>query len=75
MLGLWKKADVEPAASHATGASEISINFDNKARVDEMHQDWNEFCVKVTLAPKQAGFEYSFVAEDPDGHRIRVMTM
>lgn len=75
MLGLWRKADIEPAASHPTGASEISISFEDKVRVDAMHQAWSAFGVKITLPPKQAEFGYSFVAEDPDGHRIRVMTM
>jgi predicted enzyme related to lactoylglutathione lyase len=44
------------------------------AEVDRMHDDWAARGVSVEQAPLQAAFGRTFVALDPDGHRIRVCT-
>jgi len=44
------------------------------AEVDRMHDDWAARGVSVEQAPLQAAFGRTFVALDPDGHRLRVCT-
>lgn len=40
--------------------------------VDALYQQWLESGVQIEQEPKQAVFGKTFVALDPDGHRIRV---
>lgn len=40
--------------------------------VDELYQRWMTFGVQIEQEPKQAVFGKTFVALDPDGHRLRV---
>ncbi|WP_338090072.1 hypothetical protein [Pectobacterium punjabense] len=40
--------------------------------VDTIYQEWKELGVKFALEPINLEFGYTFVAIDPDGHRLRV---
>ncbi len=40
--------------------------------VDALYQQWSDSGVQIEQRPKQAVFGRTFVALDPDGHRIRV---
>ena len=72
MLGLWAKDTVEPASSGQTGASEVAFAVDGKPAVDALHADWTRRGLTILQAPTQMGFGRTFVAADPDGHRLRV---
>ena len=72
MLGLWRQGDVAPAPRGGPGASEIAVTFGDDAAVDAAFARWSAQGAAIALKPSQADFGYTFVALDPDGHRIRV---
>lgn len=75
MLGLWSRATVVPASGGAPGCAEIGVRVDDAAAVDAMHADWAALDVPVLMPPTDFDFGRSFVAADPDGHRIRVYVL
>jgi catechol 2,3-dioxygenase-like lactoylglutathione lyase family enzyme len=72
MLGLWSRATVEPAAVSAAGSSEVAFTVADAAAVDAAHADWSKRGLNIAQAPAQMDFGRTFVALDPDGHRLRV---
>lgn len=71
MLGLWAAHTVEPAAT-AVGGSEIAFAVDGVDTVNSMHAAWSAKGLKIAQAPTGMDFGFTFVALDPDGHRLRV---
>ncbi|MBU6953562.1 VOC family protein [Hahella sp. HN01] len=71
-LGLWAKQEVKPAADMTGGGAEIGLMLDSKEAVDAALEDLSAMQAKVIQAPTQMDFGYTFVVQDPDGHRIRV---
>ena len=74
-LGLWSRHTVEPAATTAGGAAELGFALDDPAGLDRMHETWSGRGVRILQAPTDMDFGRSFVAEDPDGHRLRVFVL
>lgn len=72
MLGLWSRETVEPESSGQTGASEIAFAVADAAMVETMHADWQRRGLTIAQAPTLMSFGTTFVALDPDGHRLRV---
>jgi len=72
MLGLWARHTVEPAAVAAPGGGEIAFTVADRAAVADMHQDWSRRGLRIAQAPTDMDFGHTFVALDPDGHRLRV---
>lgn len=72
MLGLWRRDTVEPASSGQTGASEISLAVADAETVEATHAEWWKRGVPILQAPTAMSFGMTFVAADPDGHRLRV---
>lgn len=72
MLGLWSKHTVEPAAAAAGGGTELAFSVDSEATVTSLHADWIRRGLPILQAPVRMDFGYTFVASDPDGHRLRV---
>ncbi|MEJ6000435.1 VOC family protein [Paucibacter soli] len=72
MLGLWTRADVQPAASAQAGATELCFAQDDAAAVDALLAKWAGLGLPIIQAPTQMDFGYTFCAADPDGHRLRV---
>jgi predicted enzyme related to lactoylglutathione lyase len=72
MLGLWGRETVEPKSSGQTGASEIAFAVPDGTSVEAIHADWQQRGVPILQAPTQMSFGTTFVALDPDGHRLRV---
>jgi len=70
-LGLWSRHTVGPAATAAGGGGEIAFDV---ADVDSLYTDWATRGLTIAQAPADAGFGRSFVALDPDGHRLRPYT-
>ena len=68
-LGLWSSATTTPAPAAAAGASELCFIEED---VDAVHADWAARGVRIALAPTELDFGRTFVALDPDGHRVRV---
>lgn len=72
MLGLWSRSTVTPAAAAAGGGAEVAFAVESDAVVNAVHATWQARGLAVIQAPQQLDFGYTFVALDPDGHRLRV---
>ena len=71
MLGLWARNTVEPAAS-GHGGGEMAFAVANPDTVHALHADWSGRGLTIVQAPTDMDFGRTFVALDPDGHRLRV---
>ena len=74
-LGLWGKAGVQPPPGAASGGFDLSFKVDAPESVDALHAEWRSKGANVLLPPTDLDFGRSFVAADPDGHRLRVYTL
>jgi predicted enzyme related to lactoylglutathione lyase len=72
MLGLWSRETVEPAVTSAAGSGELAIAVVDRDAVETMHTDWTRRGLKIAQEPTDMDFGRTFVALDPDGHRVRV---
>ncbi len=68
-VGLWSSATTAPPPSAAPGAAELCFV---DADVDRVHAAWAARGVRIAQAPTDMDFGRTFVALDPDGHRLRV---
>jgi predicted enzyme related to lactoylglutathione lyase len=74
-LAMWSKHSVEPAATATGGGGEIGFMCELPQQVDVLYQRWCEQGLKMIQLPVTLDFGYSFVACDPDGHRLRVYSL
>ena len=72
MLGLWSRKTVEPKPASAPGASEVAFTVADADAVRAVHADWAKRGLTIAQAPTAMDFGTTFVALDPDGHRLRV---
>jgi len=72
MLGLWSRYTVAPAAGAAPGATEIAFTVADRDSVAQVYADWGARGLRIAQAPTDLDFGHTFVALDPDGHRLRV---
>ena len=72
MLGLWSRQTVEPAATSQAGAGEVAFTVKDAAAVEATFTDWKRRGLTIIQQPQQLDFGHTFVAVDPDGHRLRV---
>lgn len=71
MLGLWSRHGVSPAAT-APGGAELAFTVPDAAAVTATHAAWKGRGLTIAQSPAQLDFGHTFVALDPDGHRLRV---
>lgn len=71
VLGLWSRHTVEPAAQGGPGHMELGFTFPDKAAVQACHQEWVKQGLPIAQEPVDMDFGHTFVALDPDGHRLR----
>ncbi|ANC93212.1 drug:proton antiporter [Azospirillum humicireducens] len=71
MLGLWSRHTVEPAST-PPGGGEIAFTVADEAAVRDLHADWSDRGLTILQPPTAMDFGHTFVAQDPDGHRLRV---
>ncbi|TIT00580.1 VOC family protein [Mesorhizobium sp.] len=71
-LGLWSRHTVEPAAAAAGGGAEIVFALDTPNAVDATYANWAERGLEILQTPTDMDFGRTFVALDPDKHRLRV---
>ena len=69
-LGLWIKDEIEPKP-RPVGGVEVTFSEDDDAAVRATYADWSGKA-KVLQEPVAMDFGFTFVVDDPDGHRIRV---
>lgn len=72
-IGLWAREAVEPAGREAGGA-ELGVSVSEAAEVDATYADLRERGVEMLQPPTDLPFGRTFLAADPDGHRIRVFS-
>ena len=72
MLGLWSKHTVQPAAPAQFGGSELAFTLNDAESVRAKHRDWVTRGLPIAQPPLDLDFGHTFVALDPDGHRLRV---
>ncbi|MDP2781632.1 VOC family protein [Devosia sp.] len=71
-LGLWIASEINPAPLPAGGV-EITFSEASETDVRATHTQWQG---KATILqpPTSMDFGFTFVAADPDGHRLRVFS-
>lgn len=69
MLGLWSRYTAEPRVEAPAGALEVCFAADD---VDSLYEAWGKKHVTIAQKPTEMDFGRTFVALDPDGHRIRI---
>jgi predicted enzyme related to lactoylglutathione lyase len=72
MLGLWQREDVEPPVGNEPGGGEIAFTVADADAVRATHEAWKALGAKIAQVPTALPFGHTFVALDPDGHRLRV---
>lgn len=71
-IGLQARSGIDPKPAGAPGSVELSMSYASQADVDALHAAWNQLGFSIVLEPTELEFGYTFVATDPDGHRLRV---
>jgi catechol 2,3-dioxygenase-like lactoylglutathione lyase family enzyme len=71
-LGLWLRGDVVPAATAAPGGQEIAFTVADASAVHAAYSAWRARGLQIAQEPTAMDFGHTFVALDPDGHRLRV---
>ncbi|WP_353193659.1 VOC family protein [Pandoraea pnomenusa] len=71
-LGLWARFSVLPTVIAPPGGSEVVLPVASNAHVDATWEDWSGRGITILQKPTTMDFGRTFVASDPDGHRIRV---
>ncbi len=72
MLGLWSRHAVEPAATGSAAAGEVAFTVADARELERLHDNWKARGLPIAQAPTRMDFGTTFVALDPDGHRLRV---
>jgi hypothetical protein len=71
-LGFWSRHTVEPATAALPGSGELALCVQDREAVNALYQEWGSRKLRVAQAPREMDFGFTFVALDPDGHRLRV---
>jgi predicted enzyme related to lactoylglutathione lyase len=69
MLGLWSRQTVEPAATAGGGGAELAFTVPD---LEAAYVEGSGRGVSILREPADMDLGRTFVALDPDGHRLRV---
>ncbi|GLT19098.1 glyoxalase [Vibrio zhanjiangensis] len=69
---LKQSKSVVPESQVTGGGSELSILVADQITFQALYQSWKTQSVEFAQQPAELPFGMSFVAQDPDEHRIRV---
>ena len=69
-IGLWFADEIDPKPK-AAGGIEISFSEPSRDAVSATYKEWQQLGLKVIQEPTDMDFGFTFVVEDPDGHRLR----
>ena len=69
-IGLWAAHEVEPKPA-APGGVELAFSELSKDAVRKTYEEWKKLGLEVVQDPTDMDFDFTFVAQDPDGHRLR----
>lgn len=73
-LGLKAKHAVE-SPSDLNGSGELAFTLDDNKKVDALFAEWQEKDINMVLPPTIVPYGYTFLALDPDGNRLRVVSL
>lgn len=68
-LGLWSRHTVQPVPQAGAGGGELAVVVDD---VDVTYADWANRGLRIVQNVTDMDFGRTFVALDPDLHRLRV---
>ena len=71
-FAMWSREKVLPAPTEQAGGSELVFSVDSDPALEALHNVWICRDLAIAQQPTRLDFGYSFVALDPDGHRLRV---
>jgi hypothetical protein len=71
-LGLWSRDELAAAADGAAGSAELALTLPDADAMRAAHADWSCHKLKIAQPPTAMDFGLTFVALDPDRHRLRV---
>src|SRR4051812_7437297 len=71
-LGLWSISAKNFVSSGNGNRSELSFMVPEESEVRRLYEAWGKLGIQIEQDLMQAVFGWTFVALDPDGHRIRV---
>lgn len=57
------------------GGAELAFTVDSHTQVDQLFSDWQQQGIKILEQPTNVPYGYTFVAIDPDGNRLRVVSL
>lgn len=72
MFGCWQRDQVQPTSTLSGGGAELAIVLEDKDALVGLHQAWAKKGIRIVQAPCAMDFGLTFVAVDPDEHRLRV---
>ncbi|CAM3772414.1 VOC family protein [Vibrio aquimaris] len=71
-LLLKQNSNLVPTSCITGGGTELSILVEDQTKLESLYQNWKNQSVDFAQEPKELSYGVSFVALDPDEHRIRV---
>ncbi|HDS1818028.1 TPA: VOC family protein [Pseudomonas putida] len=71
-LGLWSTGAKDYKSGGSGNRSEVAFLVKTETQVETLHQQWAAWGVYIEQPLHDAVFGLTFVALDPDGHRLRV---
>ncbi|AMC34261.1 VOC family protein [Janthinobacterium sp. B9-8] len=74
-LGFWSKHTVEPRAAATGGGGELALTVADHTAVQTLYASWRLLGVSIEQELTEMDFGYTFVALDPDQHRLRVYAL
>ncbi|WP_245546650.1 VOC family protein [Leeia oryzae] len=69
-LGLWSRHTVAPAAT-PVGGSEMAFTVESADALASLLENWQAMHMPIVQGITVMDFGHTFVATDPDGHRLR----
>ena len=73
-VGLWVRDEIEPAPL-PPGGIEVTFSEPNDDAVRATYDAWKKLGLDIIQEPTKMDFGFTFVARDPDGHRLRVFAI
>lgn len=74
-LGLKARHAIIPPAEQKNGSGELVFALDNHQKVDALFAQWQAKKLNIIAPPTQLPYGYTFVALDPDGNRLRIVSL
>jgi predicted enzyme related to lactoylglutathione lyase len=73
-LGLKAIQTVIPSTDNK-GSGELAFTVNTHKKVDELFAEWQMKGVNIAQSPTLLTYGYTFLALDPDGNRLRVVSL